>query len=129
MYMSDERISIAAGDELKRIIELLLDRGADVNAMSPDPFCIGRPRGTLFYFHGSKLWVFEGKQPSWMAQHKTVFKRLEASGCEFSRPLETSYGFSQNRVFEREVREFTEFKDQIDSKLCIESQAYFARLS
>jgi hypothetical protein len=54
-----------------------------------------------------------------IAQELSIFRRLEAAGCEYSRPLQTlddRMEWSYSMAFEQEVQDFRVFEDLIDSK-------------
>jgi hypothetical protein len=109
-------------DRFMRLIQLLLECGADVNALSfQQSYWQHSTRyGTLFDHFGADLRADHYGQPQRNAQNLILYRRLESSGCKHARPIQTLDRWAEwyyNRAFEKEVEELRLFEDQIDSEL------------
>ncbi|KAF2197110.1 hypothetical protein GQ43DRAFT_223224 [Delitschia confertaspora ATCC 74209] len=119
------RRSQQPGDEYVHLIQFLLDKGADPNIISSSASMEASDRfgdrgGTTFDQFAAILatkyyerW-YGGRNK---LRNLTIFKRLDAAGSEFSKPLNTLSSIHPTyfcESFAAEVEEFTKFEDQID---------------
>lgn len=106
------------------LIQFLLDRGANPNIISSpvsEGFTVWHDRvgGTIFDQFAIELVIFSHKPSARV--HSTIFKRLEAAGSEFSKPLDLIrrvYSPFRCDFFDAQARAFAKFEDQIDCLCC-----------
>ena len=94
-----------------------MDRGTNPNTLYDYTNSQSAP-GTLFDNYGVLLIPSDMQHRSLsIRQHREIIRdKLEASGCECSRPLQLIKGRHHSSTFVAEVKYYKVFEEQIDSK-------------
>jgi hypothetical protein len=106
------------------LIQYLLDKGADPNMIRSS--AAGELSDRCDDSGGTTLDQFVTKRKYHFSQYYSsrgmnIFKKLEAAGAEFSKPMVLAtwqHPHFRCREFVRQVQQFTIFQDQIDRRFC-----------